>query len=216
GKKRNHPPYLTNELLSLRKLLRAQFNKSFTDGDWSTYKALLKWYTKAKKAAQRESGRKLCESIESVSDMSRLRKVLAKTHTSPSFIKNNKGNWTDSSLEINRLKIDNNGGAWCPKHMVSRALKEYIQIDLVKVHAITSILTQGRFGKGQGQEYTEAFNFNSQVLLKRLLKIWAKTGMSTFANLGLLTVLLLASFLNFHSTQFNCSSILKVSSGSVA
>lgn len=56
-----------------------------------------------------------------------------------------------------RLKIDNNGGAWCPKHMVSRALKEYIQIDLVKVHAITSILTQGRFGKGQGQEYTEAF-----------------------------------------------------------
>ncbi|XP_055850149.1 discoidin domain-containing receptor 2-like isoform X2 [Episyrphus balteatus] len=56
-----------------------------------------------------------------------------------------------------RLKIDNNGGAWCPKHMVSRGLKEYLQIDLLQVHVITSIRTQGRFGKGQGQEYTEAY-----------------------------------------------------------
>lgn len=56
-----------------------------------------------------------------------------------------------------RLKIDNNGGAWCPKHMVSRGLKEYLQIDLLQVHVITAIRTQGRFGKGQGQEYTEAY-----------------------------------------------------------
>ncbi|XP_055387519.1 discoidin domain-containing receptor tyrosine kinase B-like isoform X2 [Condylostylus longicornis] len=56
-----------------------------------------------------------------------------------------------------RLKIDNNGGAWCPKYIVSRALKDYIQIDLLRVHVITSIRTQGRFGKGQGQEYTEAY-----------------------------------------------------------
>ncbi|KAL9926557.1 discoidin domain-containing receptor 2 [Glossina fuscipes fuscipes] len=56
-----------------------------------------------------------------------------------------------------RLKVDNNGGAWCPKHMVSRGLKEYLQIDLLQVHVITSVRTQGRFGKGQGQEYTEAY-----------------------------------------------------------
>ncbi|XP_065358097.1 discoidin domain-containing receptor 2-like [Calliphora vicina] len=56
-----------------------------------------------------------------------------------------------------RLKVDNNGGAWCPKHMVSRGLKEYLQIDLLQVHVITGIRTQGRFGKGQGQEYTEAY-----------------------------------------------------------
>lgn len=56
-----------------------------------------------------------------------------------------------------RLKIDNNGGAWCPKHMVSRNLNEYLQIDLLQMHAITAIKTQGRFGKGQGQEYTEAY-----------------------------------------------------------
>ncbi|XP_054744294.1 discoidin domain-containing receptor 2 [Anastrepha obliqua] len=55
------------------------------------------------------------------------------------------------------LKVDNNGGAWCPKHMVSRGLKEYLQVDLLQVHVITAIRTQGRFGKGQGQEYTEAY-----------------------------------------------------------
>nr|ABE73297.1 IP08577p [Drosophila melanogaster] len=33
-----------------------------------------------------------------------------------------------------RLKIDNNGGAWCPKHMVSRGLTEYLQVDLLGVH----------------------------------------------------------------------------------
>uniref|UniRef100_A0A182UCV1 F5/8 type C domain-containing protein n=1 Tax=Anopheles melas TaxID=34690 RepID=A0A182UCV1_9DIPT len=55
------------------------------------------------------------------------------------------------------LKVDNNGGAWCPKHMVSRGLKEYLQIDLLKMHVITAIKTQGRFGKGQGREYTEAY-----------------------------------------------------------
>ncbi|XP_068151340.1 uncharacterized protein smal [Drosophila tropicalis] len=56
-----------------------------------------------------------------------------------------------------RLKTDNNGGAWCPKHMVSNALKEYLQIDLLQTHVITAIRTQGRFGKGQGQEYTEFY-----------------------------------------------------------
>lgn len=61
------------------------------------------------------------------------------------------------SLHLCRLKTDNNGGAWCPKHMVSNALKEYLQVDLLQTHVITAIRTQGRFGKGQGQEYTEAY-----------------------------------------------------------
>lgn len=56
-----------------------------------------------------------------------------------------------------RLKVDNNGGAWCPKHMVSRNLQEYLQIDLLSNHVITAVRTQGRFGKGQGQEFTEAY-----------------------------------------------------------
>ena len=41
--------------------------------------------------------------------------------------------------------------------MVSNALKEYLQVDLLQTHVVTAIRTQGRFGKGQGQEYTEAY-----------------------------------------------------------
>lgn len=41
--------------------------------------------------------------------------------------------------------------------MVSRNLNEYLQIDLKKMHIVTAIKTQGRFGKGQGREYTEAY-----------------------------------------------------------
>jgi discoidin domain receptor family member 2 len=41
--------------------------------------------------------------------------------------------------------------------MVSRNLNEYLQMDLITMHAITSIKTQGRFGKGQGQEFSEAY-----------------------------------------------------------
>lgn len=62
-----------------------------------------------------------------------------------------------SSFSLCRLKVDNNGGAWCPKHMVSRGLTEYLQVDLLQVHLVSAIRTQGRFGKGQGQEYTEAY-----------------------------------------------------------
>lgn len=41
--------------------------------------------------------------------------------------------------------------------MVSRGLNEYLQIDLLQMHVVTGIKTQGRFGKGQGQEFTEAY-----------------------------------------------------------
>lgn len=41
--------------------------------------------------------------------------------------------------------------------MVSRGLMEFLQIDLLQMHAITAVRTQGRFGRGQGQEFTEAY-----------------------------------------------------------
>lgn len=56
-----------------------------------------------------------------------------------------------------RLRIDKSGGAWCPRHMVSKEAKEYLQIDLNEMHVITGSLTQGRFGNGQGQEYAEEY-----------------------------------------------------------
>lgn len=41
--------------------------------------------------------------------------------------------------------------------MVSKEAKEYLQIDLDELYVITGGRTQGRFGNGQGQEYTEEY-----------------------------------------------------------
>lgn len=35
--------------------------------------------------------------------------------------------------------------------------KEWLEIDLHRVHVITAVETQGRFGNGQGQEFAEAY-----------------------------------------------------------
>ncbi|KAF2897530.1 hypothetical protein ILUMI_08645 [Ignelater luminosus] len=56
-----------------------------------------------------------------------------------------------------RLRNDKNGGAWCPRQMVSRDAKEYLEINLEELHVITGVRTQGRFGNGQGQEYAEEY-----------------------------------------------------------
>jgi discoidin domain receptor family protein 2 len=56
-----------------------------------------------------------------------------------------------------RIRIDKNGGAWCPKNMIGKEGKEWIEIDLGSTHAIQATESQGRFGNGQGAEFTEAY-----------------------------------------------------------
>ncbi|XP_063215525.1 discoidin domain-containing receptor tyrosine kinase B [Bacillus rossius redtenbacheri] len=56
-----------------------------------------------------------------------------------------------------RLRHDKNGGAWCPKHMVTPEAREYLEVDLGSLHAVTATQTQGRFGNGQGKEYAEVY-----------------------------------------------------------
>lgn len=56
-----------------------------------------------------------------------------------------------------RIRQEKNGGAWCPKAQISSDIKEYLEVDLQKNHLMTWTETQGRFGNGQGQEFTEAF-----------------------------------------------------------
>lgn len=55
------------------------------------------------------------------------------------------------------MRTENNGGAWCPQKQATTEPEEWLQIDLKTVHVITSTGTQGRFGNGQGVEYTEAY-----------------------------------------------------------
>ncbi|XP_053381062.1 discoidin domain-containing receptor 2-like isoform X2 [Mercenaria mercenaria] len=56
-----------------------------------------------------------------------------------------------------RIRTETMGGAWCPKPMIDQYSYEYLQIDLGKLCVVTMVEMQGRFGNGQGQEYTEQF-----------------------------------------------------------
>ncbi|XP_052259022.1 discoidin domain-containing receptor 2-like isoform X2 [Dreissena polymorpha] len=56
-----------------------------------------------------------------------------------------------------RIRTEINGGAWCPQHVIKRDSYEYLQIDLGRLTVITMVEIQGRFGNGQGQEFTEEF-----------------------------------------------------------
>ena len=66
---------------------------------------------------------------------------------------------------IHRLKTDIAGGAWCPSKQLgpNTSGSEWIQVDLGQSFVITGIATQGRYGKGLGQEFSEAY----QVLYSR-------------------------------------------------
>ncbi|EZA55710.1 hypothetical protein DMN91_009358 [Ooceraea biroi] len=56
-----------------------------------------------------------------------------------------------------RLRQDKGGGAWCPKNMVTKEGKEYLEVNLHTPRLLTSTRTQGRFGNGHGVEYTEEY-----------------------------------------------------------
>lgn len=56
-----------------------------------------------------------------------------------------------------RVRTERNGGAWCPSKQATNEPKEWLQVDLKTVHMVTAAGTQGRFGNGQGVEFTEAY-----------------------------------------------------------
>ncbi|XP_017773500.1 PREDICTED: discoidin domain-containing receptor 2-like [Nicrophorus vespilloides] len=56
-----------------------------------------------------------------------------------------------------RMRMELNGGAWCPQTPATAELKEWLEIDFHTVHMITGSGTQGRFGNGQGAEFAEAY-----------------------------------------------------------
>lgn len=58
---------------------------------------------------------------------------------------------------FSRIRTESHGGAWCPRQEATQDPKEWLEINLHQVHVITAVETQGRFGNGQGQEYTEAY-----------------------------------------------------------
>ena len=64
------------------------------------------------------------------------------------------------------------GGAWCPDSIISNRqdVQQYLEIDLLVDHVINSVVVQGRFANGLGQEYAEHY----------MLQFWRR-GMNKFA-----------------------------------
>ena len=56
-----------------------------------------------------------------------------------------------------RLNVDTAGGAWCPRGLIDKQSRQFIEVDLKQPHLVTSVKTQGRFGNGHGQEFAEQF-----------------------------------------------------------
>lgn len=54
-----------------------------------------------------------------------------------------------------RLKYEGSGGAWCPKGMISNDGRQYLEVNLQGLHAVTAIKSQGRYGNGSGKEFVE-------------------------------------------------------------
>ena len=53
------------------------------------------------------------------------------------------------------MRQDIAGGAWCPKDMIGKEGKEWLEVDLGgAVHAVQAAESQGRFGNGQGRYST--------------------------------------------------------------
>lgn len=61
-----------------------------------------------------------------------------------------------------RIRLEKGDGAWCPKQQISSNAYEYLEIDLGLLKVITLVETQGRFGNGQGTEYTDQYRLEYQ------------------------------------------------------
>ena len=58
-----------------------------------------------------------------------------------------------------RFNTEIGGGAWCPRNVIDldHTLEEYLEVDLGEDTFITSVVVQGRYANGLGQEYTEFY-----------------------------------------------------------
>ncbi|CAF4052981.1 unnamed protein product [Rotaria sp. Silwood2] len=64
--------------------------------------------------------------------------------------------------QMSRIRIELEGGAWCPNKPIGPKSYEYVQIELHKLYFINAIETQGRFDNGHGNEYAEYYQIEYQ------------------------------------------------------
>ena len=104
--KSNLPSFFTTELRNQRRKVRSLYNAAFRTNDWCVYKAALRTYKKELVRAKRQTWIDFCESVEKTTEAARLRKVLAGSSSTPSFLQKEDGSWTESSLEMNHILVE--------------------------------------------------------------------------------------------------------------
>lgn len=67
------------------------------------------------------------------------------------------GLWLVLSHVPSRAHVEAGGGAWCPREMVYHEGLQYLEVNLGALHVVTKVEVQGRFGNGQGREFTTQF-----------------------------------------------------------
>ncbi|XP_055375386.1 uncharacterized protein LOC129608088 [Condylostylus longicornis] len=103
------PQWWSDVLNAIRKKCRTQFNKAKLTGtpsDWCAYKYDLRKYKKELRRTQRLSWREFCGRIGEITEVSRLRRVLASDPAVPSYLMAAGGSWTNSALESPGLLLD--------------------------------------------------------------------------------------------------------------
>ncbi|KAK3875429.1 hypothetical protein Pcinc_019713 [Petrolisthes cinctipes] len=62
------------------------------------------------------------------------------------------------NAKYGRAGVEAGGGAWCPRQQVTRDGQEHLEVYLMgHLFVVTKVEVQGRFGNGQGREYTETY-----------------------------------------------------------
>jgi discoidin domain receptor family protein 2 len=102
---------------------------------------------------------------------------------------------------IGRLNTEAGGGAWCPKSQIENTNEsaEYLEIDLLSDHIISSVLIQGRYGNGLGQEFAEFFAFEYRSSIdQQYIRYTDEKGISVLP----------ANINTFQVTQYNLTKII--------
>ncbi|XP_065368936.1 uncharacterized protein LOC135961367 [Calliphora vicina] len=107
--RRKQPKWWTKELQVQRSTVRKSFNRAKLtglQGDWNNYKVCFNKYKGDLKRAKRTSWRNYCESVDSVNEMSRFRRILSKDPKVIGYIQRADNSWTESSSETLSLLME--------------------------------------------------------------------------------------------------------------
>ena len=77
-----------------------------SDEDWNSYRDSFSKYKKDIRRAKRTSWVNFCESVDSVNELSRFRRVLSKGPVAPGYIQRADNSWTESSSESLSLLME--------------------------------------------------------------------------------------------------------------